>query len=233
MADVKMSAFTALTGAALDAADLVPVVDVSAGTGGSKTMTVTELVDGLDRQAHAFKSTVTTTDGVSGGTARKVGGTAFAQATASSAITGTSENETAFDQSYTLPANMLKAGTRVKIRAQGIHTATTGSETHTMALKIGSQAMVSKASIDPANNDIFYFDFEIVCRTTGASGTFVGCGVAAFGASGTATPTVQYIGSTTIDTTTTNVIGVYITRQSSATDSDSARLDFLTVELIG
>jgi hypothetical protein len=229
----KVSSLTALLGADVTTSDLLYIVDVTAGTSGGKKITTGELNSALDAQNHAFTGTQTTTRGVASGTALKIGGSAFAQVTASTAITGASENETMFDQSYTLPANTLGQGTRVRIRAQGIHTATTSSETHTMTLKVGSVSLVSQASIDPANNDLFYFDFEFVCRTTGGSGTIVGCGVAAFGASATANPTVRYLASTTIDTTAANIIGVYIDRQSSATDSDSARLDFLTVDVLG
>jgi hypothetical protein len=54
-----------------------------------------------------------------------------------------------------------------------------------------------------------------------------------FGASGTANPLGVYLASTTIDTTATQAIAVWIDRQASATDSDSARLDMLSVECIG
>jgi hypothetical protein len=47
MADSKISALTALTGANLVAADIFPVVDVSATTAGSKSMLASEVVIGL------------------------------------------------------------------------------------------------------------------------------------------------------------------------------------------
>lgn len=157
---------------------------------------------------------------------------AYASVAASTAITGATETEANFDTTYTLPANTLKAGTRVKIRALGIHTATTDSETHTILLKLGSTTIASKASVDPANSDVFFFDFELVCRTAGGSGTMVGCGLMAVGASGTGAGVVVNLASTSVDTTAAHVIAVAIDRQSSATDSDSARLDFLTVDVI-
>lgn len=163
---------------------------------------------------------------------QKVDG-AYVQTAASTAITGTQEADTAFDKSYTIPANTLKAGTRIRIRACGVHTATTGTETHTMALKIGSTTITSKASIDPANNDIFYFDIEVVIRTAGANGTMVATGVQAFGASGTAAAVAVLLASTAIDTTVTKNVAVYIDRQTTATDTDSARLDILAVDILG
>lgn len=47
MADAKISALTALTGANLAATDLIPVVDVSATTAGSKQMTIDEFLTGI------------------------------------------------------------------------------------------------------------------------------------------------------------------------------------------
>lgn len=159
---------------------------------------------------------------------------AVASRAASAAITGTTETDTAFDQAFPIPANRLRAGSIVRVRAQGVHTATTGSESHTIALKLGSTVIASAASVDPANSDIFYFDAEIVVRTAGSSGTMVAAGtVLSTGASGTGTAKAFALASTALDTTAEKIVAVYIDRQASATDADSARLDFLTVEVIG
>lgn len=193
---------------------------------------LTASTSGLANPA-AFTNTVTTTDGVAAGTERRVGGGVFRQVVASTAITGATETETNFSQAYTMPANTLKAGTRVKIRAQGIHTATTDTEDHTILLKVGSTTVASKAAVDPADSDLFFFDFELVCRTAGEAGTMVGCGLIATGPSGTADVTAVLLASTAVDTTAELVIAVAIDRQASATDGDSARLDILTVDIIG
>lgn len=177
---------------------------------------------------------ITTTDGIASGTARRVGGVAYVSTAASTAITGTTETETLFSTQYSLPANSLSAGSVIRVRAQGIHTATTGSETHSIILKIGSVAVCTIAAVDPADNDIFWFDATIVCRTNGATGTIVAAGTAmaaAATAAGDAAP--FFLASTTLDTTGANIIGVAIDRQATATDSDSARLDVLVVEVIG
>ncbi len=177
---------------------------------------------------------VTTTDGVASGTARRVGGVAYRSTAASTAITGATETDTAFDTKYTIPANTLKAGTVVRVRAQGIHTATTGAETHDLSLKIGSTTVVSAASVDPANNDLFYVDCLIVVRTAGASGTFVATGtVLANGQNGAGTAKPFFKASTAIDTTAAMDLAVFIDRQAAATDGDSVRLDIFVVEVIG
>jgi hypothetical protein len=184
-------------------------------------------------EAQAINAALTTTRGVSSGTALKVGGLAYSNTAASTAITGETEAETAFDVSYSLPANSLTTGAVLRVVAQGIHTATTGAETHTMALKIGNNTIASKAGIDPANNDLWRFEAEIVCRTAGASGTIVATGTVTVGASGTANPVGFLLGSTVVDTTQAMTIGCYIDRQASANDADSARLDILTVRVEG
>lgn len=152
---------------------------------------------------------------------------------ASTAITGATETETAFDQAVSIPANLLEAGTVLRVRAQGIYTSTTGSETHSLIVKIGATTIVTLATIDPANSDIFYFDLLVQVRTAGETGTLVATGTVlaqAQTAVGTAKPV--FLASTAIDTTVANSVAVYIDRQGTATDSDSARLDILTVEAV-
>lgn len=183
--------------------------------------------------AQAINAALTTTRGVSSGTALKVGGLAYSNTAASTAITGATEAETNFDVSYSLPANSLTAGAVVRIRAQGIHTATTGAETHSILLKLGSNTVVSKAAVDPANNDVWVIDATLVCRTAGASGTVVGAGLIGTGASGSAALTGWALASLTVDTTQALTVAVAIDRQAGATDADSARLDVLTVEVMG
>lgn len=163
----------------------------------------------------------------------RLGGLLGVSVAASTAITGETETQASFSTTVTIPANTLKAGSRVKIRAQGIHTAATGSETHTLLLLLGSTTLVSKASIDPAANDVFVVDFELVVRTAGGSGTMVGAGSLGLGASGSGSMYPVYLASTAIDTTAAQIVAVAIDRQASATDGDSARLDILSVEITG
>ncbi len=158
----------------------------------------------------------------------------YAAVAASTAITGATEAETIFDKNFSIPANTLVAGTILRIRAQGIYTATTGAETHSLLVKVGATTIITLAAVDPANNDIFSFDLLVVVRTAGASGTCVATGTIlaqAQTAVGTAKPV--FLASTAIDTTAAAIVGVYIDRQGAATDSDSARLDILTVEIVG
>lgn len=171
---------------------------------------------------------------IDGGTTWKpTGGLLYSSVAASAAITGATEAETVFDTNYSLPANSPAAGSTYRIRGFGIHTATTGAETHTIALKFGSATVLFKAAVDPVNSALFVFDALVTIRTIGASGTLVACGRLSLGASDTAAPVEQNTASTTIDTTAAMVIGAYIDRQASATDGDSARLEQIVVEMVG
>lgn len=199
----------------------------SGGYGRDASATLFYLRQDAPTRAHAIY------ESIDGGTTWKAkGGVLYASTAASTAITGATETETVFDTNYTLPADSCAAGTVYRIRGQGIHTATTGAETHSILVKFGSVTLVTKATIDPANNEIFHFECLVVIRTIGASGTLVGSGTLGVGASGTGTTAINYLGSTAIDTTVANLIGAFIDRQTTATDGDSARLDVLVIEML-
>lgn len=190
--------------------------------------------------AQAFTSTVTTTDGVPSGTARRIGGIAFRSIVASTAQLGTVETRVVLDQSYTLPANSLKVGTVIEIEALVFHTSTTGSETHTLAVAMNATDLAVTGNLDPADNGASRIRFVVVVRSVGVSGTVVGWGTCDNGTRAAAlTATHGLMTGTTststqvIDTTIDQVIGIAIDRQASAGDTDSCRLDALVVRVSG
>jgi hypothetical protein len=138
--------------------------------------------------------------------------------------------------SYSIPANTLKAGTVVKVRFQGIATATNSTDTLAVKLYIGGlsgTALLTGTATDVANNNIFAGEALIQVRTAGASGTFVAVGTHTDvpAASGTATHGIcEITASTTVDTTAAQVIGVSGT-WSTTSGSNSCRLDILVVEI--
>lgn len=159
-----------------------------------------------------------------------IGALVGASVAASTAITGATETETSFSTTVTVPAAVMQAGTVLHIKAQGTYTATTGSETHDLLLKLGTTTLVTKASVDPATGQFFAFDFWLTIRTAGSSGTMVGHGLSmGAGGNGSGTAVMDFLSSTAVDTTTAKVVSVAIDRQASATDSDSARLDQISV----
>jgi hypothetical protein len=175
----------------------------------------------------------TTTDGVASGTARVIGGTAFNAVVASSAVASTSV-ETLFDQSYSIPAGTLKAGTLVKIKFQGIATTTVGSDTLIIKAYIGGlsgTALVTSSTTDAVNNDIFAGEATLVVRTAGNSGTFVGSSsfTKVEGASGTASRVDFITASTAVNTNAAQVVGVSATWNTA--NANSCRLDILAVEI--
>jgi hypothetical protein len=157
--------------------------------------------------------------------------------TAASTAHSDSTTEALFDKSYTIPANSLRAGSVIKVRYQGIATATNSTDTLTVKLYIGGltgTALLTGTATDVANNNIFAGECMIVIRSVGSSGTFVAVGTHTDvpAASGTAAHDITEItASTTIDTTATQVLGVGAD-WSVASASNSARLDIFVVEII-
>jgi hypothetical protein len=152
--------------------------------------------------------------------------TLFCSVAASTAVTASSETD--FDQSVTLGANTLKAGDRIKFRAQVFVTAADASDTLTVRAKIGSTTIASTGALDATANDVAYIEGEVVIRTSGASGTLVASGVAMIGVEGTATAKPFKLASTAIDTTAAQAFKC--TGQWSDATGNSCRLDTFTVE---
>jgi hypothetical protein len=163
------------------------------------------------------------------------GGLVYANTAASAAHTNTL-TEALFDKQYSIPANSLIAGQVIKVRYQGIATATNATDTLTIKLYIGGlagTALLTGTATDVANNNIFAGEATIIIRTIGATGTFVAVGTHTElpAASGTAVHDITEItASTTIDTTAAQVIGVGAD-WSVADAGNSCRLDILTVEM--
>lgn len=158
----------------------------------------------------------------------------YANTAASTAVTTTS-SETAFDTNYTIPANSLRAGSVIKVRFQGIATATNSTDTLQIKLYIGGiagTALFTSTATDATNNDIFAGEGVIVIRTIGSSGTFVASGsyTKVEGASGSATRVDFVTASTAIDTTTSKQITASAT-WSTNNAGNSCRLDIFTVEV--
>jgi hypothetical protein len=167
--------------------------------------------------------------------ATAAGSVVYANTAASAAVTNTTA-ETAFDKSYTFPANSLKAGDVIKIRFQGIATATNSTDTLAIKLYIGGitgTALISMAATDVADNNVFQGEYTLIVRTVGASGTIVGVGTfkSIPAAEGTMTIKDDILASTTIDTTATQQVAVSATWSVQST-SNSVRLDVLTVEQV-
>jgi predicted RecA/RadA family phage recombinase len=154
----------------------------------------------------------------------------FAIVAASTAVANTTV-ETPFDQSVTIPANTLKVGDTIRVRAQVIAPLTNSTDTLLVKLKIGNTVLLATTAVDVANNDIAFLDMDVVVRTIGATGTIVAAGSYNIGTPGAATPKAGNLGSTAIDTTAPQALTVTAT-WSVANAGDSCRLDMLNAEIL-
>lgn len=158
-------------------------------------------------------------------------GANYTAVAASSAVTNTTDETTFSTGSVTIPANVLKVGDIIRVRAQAIATATNSTDTLDIKLKLGSTVILATGAVNATDNDIAYIESDIVIRTIGASGTLVAAGVTANGVVGTATALPRLLASTAVDTTAALAVAITAT-WSVASASNSCRLDVLNVQLI-
>lgn len=187
-------------------------------------------------EAIALTARTTITDGVGSGTAKRIGGLSYALVAAGTAHTNSTDE--AVLGAFTIPANTIKAGTLVKVRYQGIATATNSTDTLAVVLRCGpttliGQSLITHAAVDVANDDIFEGEFTLVARAApGAAAACVGVGsFQTTGAAGTATRKGAYLASTNF--ATNGALLMEVTADwSVANVGNSCRLDILNVEII-
>ncbi|MDE2100768.1 MAG: hypothetical protein KGL39_26215 [Patescibacteria group bacterium] len=136
--------------------------------------------------------------------------------------------ETAFAEQFTFPANTLKVGDVIRIRAQALCTNTHLTDTLTLKLYIGATNIVATAAVDVATSDIGIIDCTLVVRTVGATGTFVAAGVQGLGTPGTVTAKPFNLASTAIDTTAAQLVKLTAT-WSVADPTNVVECDILTI----
>lgn len=139
--------------------------------------------------------------------------TSTASATVANTVTATSVIGTGVG-TKTLPANWAVVGKQLVIDFDGI-VSNTGSPTINIDVRLGSTVIATSGAITtPSNvtNTKVSGRVLLTFRTIGATGTVIGGGVAIIDKAGTAT-TVQITatGTTTIDTTVSQVADVFVT----------------------
>ena len=180
----------------------------------------------------------TTTDNVTGGTARVIGGRAFSSIADSTAIVQAAAGYVTFDQSYSIPASTLKLGSVLKIRAVvRITTVLNAAATFQSKLRLGgTDLVISAESTGGAAGTRCFLDGVLTFR--GAPGAAVGgSGVStAIWTSTTGVVTTSPLAPTdTVPTFATNgVLVVDVQGESSAAGDGSGRivLEQLYVEII-
>jgi len=185
----------------------------------------------------ALTARATTTDGVTNGTARVIGGRAFSS-TADSAEIVQATGFVTFDQSYSIPASTLKLGSVLKIRAVvRITTVLNGGATFQSKLRLGgTDLVISAPSTGGAAGTRCFLDGVLTFR--GAPGAAVGgAGVStAIWTSTTGVVTTAPLApTTTVPTFATNgALVVDVQGESSAAGTGTGRivLEQLYVEII-
>lgn len=157
-------------------------------------------------------------------------GLIYSQTAIGSNVTATT-TETDFGKIITIPANTLKVGDTIKIRALVTVSNQNSTDTLTVKGKLNQAGtpvqLFTSGAVDPAANDVCVVDFLIKIRTIGASGTFIGYGFIGLGTGGTVTAKAITLTSQSIDTTAANTISLTGT-WSSNNANNVAALDDLT-----
>ncbi len=132
----------------------------------------------------------------------------------------------------TIKAGMLRLGSRIRIRAQAIITASNSSDTILLDIGVGSTVILAATAIDAVNSMIGFFDLDIIIRTIGQSGTMVAAGhyVKTLAAVDTAVTKPAILASTAVDTTGDLVVGLYGT-WSTTSASNSCRADVVDIDV--
>lgn len=155
---------------------------------------------------------------------------------AASAALASLAAETAFDKTYALPANSLKAGDVIDIWSQIDVTSANSTDTFLYKVYIGSTAVAVTGTIDAVTGDIAVIHARVQIRTAGASGTMVASAltVVATGsaaASAADIPSASALASTTIDTTAAATVSVKATHSTNSA-SNSSTLQMLQISLL-
>jgi len=160
--------------------------------------------------------------------ARAVGGeTLFAAAAASTAL-NTHTTITAFDVSTSLPANSLRVGDIINVKATVLFAnASNSTETAVITLKVGALTIIATVALDHAAGDVAFIDAHIHVRAVGASGSIVAFGMSGAGpiASGTMKP--FYTAAQTLDTTAAAAITVSQTCSGSNANTGGQLVDLV------
>lgn len=145
------------------------------------------------------------------------------------ATSGINTVETVVSPTLTFPANSLQIGSVYRVRLHGTCTSTVANAS-TFSLQLGPLgtaadqlvATVACTAAASGTNIPFFIDFDLVCRTTGATGTVAGFGrLLNNGVTGVsdAAVVIGATGTATIDTTVANKLTVSYLSAAATTTS--------------
>jgi hypothetical protein len=152
---------------------------------------------------------------------------------ASTAITNTT-SETAFSTTFAIPANRLRVGSVLRLRARASVSSGNSTDTLTLRARLTNAAgtlLGEGPAVDVTNGggDVGDIDLEMIVRTLGGGGTMMTNGKIGLL---TAVQATGSVGAVTIDTTA--AITLVITAQwSAASASNSVAMDGGSLQIVG
>jgi len=160
-----------------------------------------------------------------GGT--KSSGLIHSEVAASSAVTNTTTETSMYTR--TIDGANLEAGDVLEIKAAVDVPATNSTDTLTLKLYIGTEVIATSGAVDVADDDVGYFDYQIVIGVGGASGTMRGQGLQLLDATPTTTPTLVVL-STVSEDLSGDVVIKLTAQWSVASASNSATARSFTIK---
>lgn len=199
---------------------------------GALTAASAAFTGALTSQTAAFSGRATTTDGVVSGNDRIIGGNVHTKQSATALTNSTTETTLG---THTLPANTLKAGTTVRVRATVRATAETGTTTLTLRLRLGSgltgTVVAATAAFDLGSSDVMVLDALVTARAApsassalATAGTWIGKMAGSF----TGYPTV----SAAANYATNGALDVVVSGQFSAADANAISCEQFIVDVV-
>ena len=152
---------------------------------------------------------------------------------ASSTITNTT-TETAFSTTFSIPANRLRVGSVLRLRARASVSSGDGTDTLTLRARLTNAAgtlLGEGPAVDVTNGggDVGDIDLEMIVRTLGGGGTMMTSGKIGLL---TAVKSTGSAGAVTIDTTAANVL-VITAQWSAASASNIVAMDGGSLQIVG
>ncbi len=163
------------------------------------------------------------------GAVKALAGRMFTNNAESSAIASTS-SLTNFDQNWTMPANFLTDGRRMRIRCGGRYS-TTGTPTLNILIRYGTTTILQTGATTTGSgvsNLAWWLEAEVECRSTGASGTQTANGFGGI-AAGSLDPLRG--GNPTVDTTGTLLVTASA-QWSAPSASNTITLENISIEAL-
>lgn len=184
---------------------------------------------------------ITTTDGVAGGTARKVGGKAFGTVADATAVdpAGAGDAPEAVISTYTIPANTIKASTKVRVDFAYVMTTGATVETLVMRLRLGGVAgtiVAASTSVDPGTGSGSGYAILVGHAAPGAAAEIAHFGVIKDFAAAGADSTVVQQGPTLTNFATNGALDLVLTADFGAAEAaggDTVAVRIFEVEVSG